>query len=230
MSNNKLMGRKLFLALAIGSLLVLAGCTKSKPAEPTYKTFATPEDAGNAVLEAAKSGDPAAAVAIFGDGSREVIYSGDAVQDKASADAYVQAYGEMHRWRKMTDGSQVLLVGADNFPFPIPLQKTADGKWYFDIAAGKDELFARRIGRNELAVIDICWALADGQEEYVSKTHDGNSKQFAAKFMSDPGKQNGLYWESPEGQPKSPLGPLVALATDEGYKAKPEARQAFHGY
>ena len=89
----------------------------------------------------------------------------------------------------------------------------------------------RRIGRNELAVIDVCGALADAQADYYSRRHDdGSTKQFALKFISDPGKQNGLYWESPDGQPKSPLGPLLAYATAEGYSAKPDAHQPFHGY
>ena len=170
-------------------------------------------------------------LAIFGPESKEIISSGDAVQDKAVVDAFVAAYGVMHRWRKMPDGAQILLVGADNFPFPIPLKKNASGQWFFDTAAGKDEILARRIGRNELAVIDVCGALADAQAEYFSQRHDGGStKQYALKFISDTGKQNGLYWESPEGQPKSPLGPLVAFATDEGYSAKADAHTPFHGY
>jgi len=159
------------------------------------------------------------------------VSSGDAVQDKAVVDAFVAAYGDMHRFRKMPDGAQILLVGADNFPFPIPLKKNAGGQWFFDTAAGKDEILARRIGRNELAVIDVCLAMADAQAEYFSEKRDGASaQQYALKFISDSGKQNGLYWDSPEGQPKSPLGPLVAFATDEGYNAKPAARAPFHGY
>jgi hypothetical protein len=137
----------------------------------------------------------------------------------------------MHRWRKMADGSQILLVGADNFPFPIPLKKNGTGQWYFDAPAGKDEILSRRIGRNELAVIDACAALANAQAEYFSRRHDSASpKQYALKFISDPGKQNGLYWESPEGKPKSPLGPLVAFATAEGYSAKANSHAPFHGY
>src|SRR6202008_1032093 len=122
-------------------------------------------------------------------------------------------------------------VGADNFPFAIPLKKNAEGQWFFDTAAGKDEVLSRRIGRNELAVIDICGALADAPAEYFSERHDGGStKQYAVKFISDSGQQNGLYWESQEGQPRSPLGPLAAFATTEGYSAKPDSHMPFHGY
>ena len=103
-------------------------------------------------------------------------------------------------------------------------------QWFFDTAAGKDEILSRRIGRNELAVIDICGALADAQAEYFSQRHDGSSsRQYAVKFISDPGRQNGLYWESTEGQPRSPLGPMAAFATDEGYTVKADSH-AFHGY
>jgi len=215
----------LFLALIIS----LTACSKSD--KPSQTVFASADDAGNALLQAAKSGDPTALLAIFGPESKEIIYSGDAAQDKTVVDAFVEAYGIMHRWRKMADGAQILLVGADNFAFPIPLKKNAAGQWFFDTAAGKDEILARRIGRNELAVIDICGALADGQAEYFSQRRDGAStKQYALKFISDAGKQNGLYWESPEGQPQSPLGPLVAFATDEGYSANPNSRAPFHGY
>ncbi len=193
--------------------------------------FASPDEASNALLAAAKSGDQNALLAIFGPDSKELISSGDPVQDKNTADAFAAGYGVMHRWRKLPDGGQILLVGADNFPFPIPLEKNAEGQWFFDTAAGKEEILNRRIGRNELAIIEVCGAVADAQAEYFSQLHDGETtNQFAAKFISDPGKQNGLYWKSSDGQPESPLGPLAAAATAEGYSAKPEVHTAFHGY
>jgi hypothetical protein len=207
-------------------IITLAACNK----EPTAKVFPSADAAGNALLDAAKSGDQNALIAIFGPESKNLISSGDAVQDKAAIDSFVAAYPVMHRWRTMKDGAQLLIVGADNFPFPIPLRKNSAGQWFFDTAAGKDEVLVRRIGRNELAVIAICGALADAQAEYFSQTHDGSTKQYALKFISDSGKQNGLYWESPEGQPQSPLGPMAAFATDEGYRVKPNGHVPFHGY
>jgi hypothetical protein len=172
-----------------------------------------------------------ALVGIFGPDSKQLILSGDDVQDKNAASAFASRYDVMHRWRKMPDNSQMLIVGADNFPFPIPLKKNAGGQWFFDTAAGKDEVLNRRIGRNELAIIEACGAVVDAQGEYFSKPHDGEkAKQFALKFISDPGKQNGLYWQTAQGQPPSPLGPLAAFATAEGYAAKPEGHTAFHGY
>ena len=212
----------LFVGLAF--LLALAAC--SKPDTPPYRVFTSPDEAGSALLDAGKSGDQNALLAIFGPGSKELISSGDAVQDKAVVDRFVTAYNQMHRWRKMPDGSQVLLVGADNFAFPIPLKKNGAGQWFFDTAAGKDEILARRIGRNELGAIKVCHALADAQAAYFSQSE----KQYAVKFISETGKHDGLYWESAEGQPNSPLGPLVAFATSEGYSAKPNSHVPFHGY
>jgi hypothetical protein len=216
--------RTWFMLLAL--MVMFAGCNKT--ATPSQPTFASPDDAGNGLLAAAKTGDLNTVQAIFGNDSKDIISSGDAVQDKATVATFVAGYNQMHRWRKMPDGSQVLLIGAVNFPFPIPLKKNDAGQWLFDTAAGKDEIVRRRIGRNELAVIDVCDALGDAQADYYSRPQ-GN-KQYALKFISDSGKQNGLYWESPEGQPKSPLGPLLAYATAEGYSAKPAEHAPFHGY
>ncbi|HWO27905.1 MAG TPA: DUF2950 domain-containing protein [Candidatus Acidoferrum sp.] len=219
------MSRLTLLAIVI----LFAGCSKS--AKSSFQTFASPDDAGSGLLTAAKSGDPKAVIAVFGPDSKDIVFSGDPVQDKEIAGVLVTAYDVMHRWRKMPDGSQELLVGADNFPFPIPLKKNAAGQWYFDVAAGREEILMRRIGRNELAVIDVCNGLVDAEAEYFSMRHDdGSTGQFAAKFISDTGKQNGLYWESPEGQPKSPLGPMAVYATNEGYNVKPDAHVPFHGY
>jgi len=232
------MSLKLLKDLFTPRLLLLAlvlplGCNKKPeiPATPAVQTFASPDDAGNALLAAAKSGDQNAVNAIFGPDSKDVINSGDPVEDKNAANAFVAGYSRMHRWRKLPDGAQILLVGAENFPFPIPLSKNAGGQWFFDTAAGKEEVLSRRVGRNELAIIEVCAAAATAQAEYFAHPHDGQpAKQYAAKFLSDPGKQNGLYWDAPAGQPQSPLGPLAAFATAEGYTANPNAHAPFHGY
>jgi hypothetical protein len=220
--------------LLLAAILPLVACKKSEQPSTSgssMSVFATPDDAGNALLTAAKSGDQNVLMTIFGPDSKALINSGDPVQDKHTIDLFVAGYGQMHRWRKMPDDSQILLVGADNFPFPIPLKKNTDGKWFFDTAAGKEEVLNRRIGRNELAIIDVCDAVADAEAEYFANPHDGEkAKEYAAKFISDPNKENGLYWKSGDGQPASPLGPLAASAASEGYTAKPEAHTAFHGY
>jgi hypothetical protein len=222
---------KVSLTSVLPLLLCLSFISCSKTEKSSVKSFATPDDAGNALIQAAKSGDQTTILAIFGPDAKELISSGDPVEDKNVVEAFATKYGVMHRWRKMPDGSQILLVGADNFPFAIPLKKNSTGQWYFDTGAGKEEILNRRIGRDELAIIDVCRAVASAQIEYYSKLHDGASKkQYAVKFISDPGKQNGLYWQSSPGQPESPLGPSVAFATAEGYSAKPDAHVPFHGY
>jgi len=221
-----------FVLLAI--VLCFCACTSSQkapeqPAQAAQKTFASLDDAAKALVEALKADNREALLAIFGPQSKDLIYSGDAAADKASFSAFVSDYNTMHRFRKLTNGNQLLITGADNKTFPVPLTKNSGGQWIFDSAAGKEELLARRIGRNEQAAIDVCAAVADAQKYYFSQPHDG-AKQYAQKFISDEGKQNGLYWPSPNGQPQSPLGPLVAYATAEGLKIKPDSHQPFHGY
>jgi hypothetical protein len=219
------------LVVGAATLLSIWACNrKEQPshAQASPKTFASPDDAGKGLFEAVKSGDQETVLAIFGSGAKELIYTGDAAEDKSSLDGFVRAYQVMNRWRKLGDGSALLLVGADNQAFPIPL-KNAAGQWYFDAAAGKEEILARRIGRDEIVAIDVSEALADAQEQYFAQKH-GGVKQYAQKFISDAGQQNGLYWESPQGSPRSPLGPLVAFATEEGFTIKPDAAQPFYGY
>lgn len=137
----------------------------------------------------------------------------------------------MHRWRKLKDGTLVLNIGAENYPFPFPLLKSPSGQWYFDSNSAKQEILARRIGDNELSAIDVLNAMAEAQSDYFSQTHDGSQvHQYAQKFISDDGKQNGLYWETTGDQPESPLGPLAAYASAEGYTNKTKTSQPFHGY
>src|SRR5271165_4614629 len=221
---------KLFsAAVLMAALALFAGIICAQ--EPGEKTFATPQEAGKALYDAAKAADKAAIEAVLGASSASVVSSGDEVQDKSALDHFIQRYEQMNRWAKEINGEQTLILGAENWPFPIPLKKDAAGTWYFDTKAGLKEILFRRIGKNELAAIRVCDVLADAQDEYFSQTHDGDSvPQYAQKFASDPGKQNGLYWKAAEGQPESPVGPLVAYATGEGYGGKKDAPQPFHGY
>ncbi len=221
----------LFALLAILSCAVSCSKTQDKAlaTEVPQKTFVSPDDAGTALVNGAQSANHEAMLAIFGPGSNQLVYSGDAAEDKASFNGFATSYSAMHRWRKLDDSEEILLVGADNQAFPIPLKKNASGQWAFDTAAGKEELIARRIGDNELAALDICAAIAGSQAEYFSQSH-GGVKQYAQKFISDEGQQNGLYWPSPEGKPRSPLGPLVAFASEEGYQVKANQHAPFHGY
>jgi Protein of unknown function (DUF2950) len=217
-----------------GFALVLLGvaCNPSKstpPAEAGPRTFATPDDAGAALLTAVKTADHNDLLAIFGPGSADLIFSGDDAEDKRTGEHFIKAYQTMNRWRKQTDGSEALVVGADNFLFPIPLRKNSSGQWYFDTMAGKDEILKQRIGDNELATIDVMNALVDAQAQYFSQHNDG-VKQYAQRFVSDDGKQNGLYWKTADGQTASPLGPLVAAAASDGFTPQAGKQEPFHGY
>jgi hypothetical protein len=205
-------------------LIALASC--SKPGEPSAKktvptTFATPSEAGAALLAAAQSGDRNAFLAIFGPDGQEVLFTGDAVQDAVNLRGFVEAYRRMNRWLKIKAGGEILYVGADNSAFPVPLGQNSSGRWYFDTAAGKDEIMARRIGKAELTAIAACEATANAQKRYFSQTHErGTVRQYAHKLVSDPGKQNGLYWPVAEGHAASPLGELgdfaKAVASNNG--------------
>ncbi len=219
------------LAMSFAFLLSLTACNKqattaSEQAAP--KTFASPAEAGKALADAAKSQSQDTILVILGPGSTDIISSGNAAEDKASLAGFAQAYQVMNRWRKLGDGSELLLVGADNQAFPIPLARNAAGQWYFDVPAGKKEILARRIGRNEVAVIYACGALAQSQFQYFSQKH-GGVKQYAQKFISDAGQQNGLYWQSAQSAPRSPLGPHVAFASEET-TTTPDKAQPFYGY
>ena len=208
----------LFLSLMAGSSAVLAQ-------EAGQKTFATPQDAGNALNEAVKSGDKTAELAVLGASAADVIASGDAVRDKDNADIFLKRFAQMHRWARESNGSEALYIGAENWPFPIALKKTAAGQWYFDTKDGVQEILYRRIGKNELSTIEVCNALVDGQLDYFKELHDGSTiHQYAQKFISEEGKQNGLYWKVAEGQPESPIGPLVAHANAQGYGKSGSAR------
>ena len=221
-------------ATLLAPLTFLISCRKAEnvePQKPVPKTFASPADAGAALFEAAKSGDQQALLAIFGPDAKEFMSSGDAVSDKNSLQAFVAAYEEMHRWRAIRAGGQMLLTGADNFLFPIPLGQNEAGQWYFDTAAGKDEILARRIGRNELSAIAASSAVARAENEYFSRPRNGEKvKQYTQKLVSDEGKQDGLYWAAAAGQPPSPLEDARDFAKALGYTNAGAKPQPFEGY
>lgn len=222
-------------SMLLACVCSLVSCSKQEkaPAEQAtaQKTFASPADAGAAFIEAAKSGDQGALLAIFGPDAKDVLFSGDPVKDKDALQDFVAAYSQMNRWRPIKAGGEMLYVGADNFPFPIPLDKNPQGRWVFDTAAGKDEILARRIGKGELTAIEACGAIAEAQQQYFSQTHDDDKvKQYAQKFVSDEGKHNGLYWNAPEGQTPSPLGQLGDFAKAAGYVNAGDKPQPFNGY
>jgi hypothetical protein len=196
------------------------------------RTFASPEEAVSALIEAVKSGQLSAVVALFGPDGQELADSSDAATGRRNREVFAVAAAEGWRLEDQPGKGKVLVVGHEAWPFPVPLVK-GPGGWQFDTAAGKEEVLARRIGRNELAAIQVCRTYVAAQRLYAQHPHDGKaSGLFAQRIASSPGKQDGLYWPAARGQKRSPLGDLVAQAATEGraLNTAPSAPQPFHGY
>ncbi|NTV33830.1 MAG: DUF2950 domain-containing protein [Deltaproteobacteria bacterium] len=217
-------------ALVIAAAFIVLLFFGSAHAETVkQRTFASPEEAVKAFIEALKSNDVKALEAILGPGSRDLVSSGDPVADKAVRERFLSRYGEKNRL-EVTDAKANLSLGNDDWPFAVPIVKK-DGLWRFDAKAGKEEILARRIGQNELSAIQFCLAYVDAQREYTLKDRDGDGLlEYAQKFGSDKGKKNGLYWKAKEGEEQSPLGPIAAAAYSRGYRKKGENPQPFYGY
>ena len=161
--------------IVLGILLSMAGyfAPAAQAADaPPPTTFATPSEAGQALLAANRTDDQDALKRIFGADAQALLSSGNSEDDKSARQSFVTRYEKMSRWVAMTDGSEVLYIGADNYPFPIPLVQSSSSRWYFDVAAGKDEILARRIGRNELRAIDTSWAIVETQHQYLQAAHE----------------------------------------------------------
>lgn len=206
--------------LASGVLLVTLTATLgfgAAAAPPAQKRFPTAEDAAKAFVEAVKSRDTRAMLAILGSDAKPLIASGDPVRDRQTRERFVQAFAEASRVAGEGEDRAVFILGKDEWPFPIPLVKEAGG-WRFDTAAGRDEIVNRRVGQNELSTIQVCLAYVDAQREYYRRNPaGGNLLEYAQKFASATGKRDGLYWETKPGEAPSPLGSLVARARGEGY-------------
>ena len=199
--------------------------------EAKQRVFRSPASAAAALVAAARSDDLKEMAAILGPGGEDIVSSGDPVADNNNREDFTKRYDQMHRLAYNDEGQVILYVGADNWPLPIPIVKQGDG-WVFDTAEGKDELLYRRVGRNELYTIDVLQELADAQQDYAdAQKQSSGAAQFAQKILSDPDQKNGLYWPSSGNEPESPIGPLIADATAEGYKRDPSGKPApFHGY
>jgi hypothetical protein len=182
---------------------------KSARAHGDQLIFQSPDQAGDALAKAAQSGDEDRLGKILGVDPKILLTTRDGQAEKPAMEAFASKYEKMNRWVAMTDGSRVLYIGADNFAFPVPLAKNAEGRWYFDAVAGAQEVRARDIGRNELLTIDTCYALADAQVVY--HTNGGDSGEYAQHIISSEGKQDGLYWPASEQHGASPLASLSEL-------------------
>lgn len=208
--------------------VLLMGCfpTLCAAQQRGQKAFSSPEDASNALVTAAQSNNEKAMLDILGPDGKQIVASGDEIEDAHSRADFVRRYQEMHRLVREPDGTTTLYIGAQNWPMPIPLVNVGKS-WYFDTETGKKEILFRRIGRNEISTILICRELVAAEKDYHSTQHN----EYAQKILSDEGQHNGLYWRVADGEPQSPIGPLVAAAVAEGY-AKPRdgAPTPYRGY
>jgi hypothetical protein len=213
-------------ALAAAFLFAAFFSALSLAQQKGQKTFSSPEEAGAALFTAVQSNDEKALLNIFGPDGKQLVSSGDDAEDSQSRANFADKYQEMHRLVKEPDGTVTLYIGAMNWPTPIPIASSGNS-WYFHTDAAKSEILARRIGRNEMSAIRVCQELVAAEKEYRS----ARSNEYAGKIFSDKGQSNGLYWQASDGQPKSPIGPLVAWAVaEENARDRGEAPVPFRGY
>lgn len=225
--------KMLALAAATFGLALLAGLSiAAQLGKPML--FASPQRAVDAFVSAMRKGDVFTLEAVLGPDGKDIIYSGDAQADKATRDAFLAAYDEKSSLENRDATHVILDIGKDDWPLPIPIVKQGAG-WRFDTVAGKRELLARRIGRNELFAIQSCLAFVDAQRDYAAVDRGDGVLDYAQRFISSEGKHDGLYWATKEGEPESPLGPAFAEAQASGFMSKTltpgvSGRVPFHGY
>jgi hypothetical protein len=193
------------------------------------RTFASTEDAGRAFFAATQAQDEEALLKILGPAGKAIVSSGDAIEDMDSRIEFVEKYQDMHRFASEPNGTVILIVGAENWPLPIPLVNN-HGSWYFDTPSGRDEILFRRIGKNELSAMDACRDLVQAQKQYFAHTPVDLSKQFAQKMVSDEGQHNGLYWHGADDEFSSPLNPLIAYAYRKDSEDPVGEQVPFNGY
>jgi hypothetical protein len=212
------------ITILAGAVLILALSSLAQ----AQQRFKTPEEAVQALVQAARSGDSKSVVNILGPGSQELVSSGDPVEDAEVRKEYLAAYDAGHRIVSESGKPSVLVIGPNDWPFPIPMVQR-DGQWIFDVPAGREEVLARRIGRNELSTMKAMLAYWDAQQDYadMNKSKSGQAV-YAQRIISSPGKKDGLYWPTSGNEPPSPLGDAVAAATQRGNR--PGAGEPYHGY
>ena len=212
------------VSMAIAALL----CTTASIVS-AQQDFKTVDEAASALAGAAKAGDRKAIVTVLGPDGQDIVSSGDEVADAATRQKFVAAYDAKHQIAMEGDNKAVLVIGQEDFPLPIPLVRK-DGSWRFDTAAGREEILFRRVGRDELDAIQSCLAYVDAQNEYAERDRTGaGANTYAQRIISAPGKKDGLYWPTSQGEDASPLGELIAEATEQGYRVG-EGRTPYHGY
>jgi hypothetical protein len=220
------------VVIALMAAAVIAGCAPKQQAAPAdHRSFASAQEAVDAMVAALEAGDTAELRLLFGPGSDELISSGDDVADANDRATFIESYRARHELTADGADRMELEVGENDWPMPVPVVQR-DGRWYLDGAAGEDEIIYRRVGNNELGAIKVCRGFVEAQNEYASEGRDGNPPgYFAAYLISDEGRQNGLYWPTEDDEPSSPAGPFVAAAAGEGYRRAASGEPTpYHGY
>ncbi len=220
------------LATVIIWITVIAAFSISASAKDIkQKTFSSPKEALKTLVEAARGNDATSLLAIFGPEGKDIISSGDAVADERGRERFVRSADEAIKFSKLDDKRVLAVIGKDKWTFPVPIVKSGKG-WIFSTKDGKEEILNRRIGRNELNTIQVCLTYVTAQREYAAKDRNGDGVlQFARHFLSNKDKKDGLYWEAAPGEEMSPLGPLIARASEEGYPVgKDKKPTPYHGY
>ena len=220
------MNKVLAIFTSLAAVLLLTAATSTAFAQQDYKT---PQDAIDALVASAKSGDEKAALVVLGQDGQDIISSGDKVSDDAVRTRFVASYDAKHQIAMEGDSKAVLVIGDNDYPFPIPLHRNKNGTWSFDTDEGRIEVLARRIGHNELDAIQTSLAYVDAQNDYAAKDRGAGIGAYAQRFISTEGKKDGLYWPTAQGEEESPLGPLFAAASAQGYHAG-QGRTPYHGY
>jgi hypothetical protein len=222
--------RRVLAATFVAAFLGFATTSHSSAAVATQQHFASPEEAAQALVAAAKTGEPKSLLPILGPKAKAIVDSGDPVADRDALADFVKGYEEANTLEKTSETQVTLATGKDAWPLPIPIVKD-DAGWRFDTDAGDDEILARRIGRNELSTIQVCLAFVDAQREYYERDPEKSGLlHYASRVASSTGKRDGLYYPTQEGEEPSPLGELFAAAKAEGYQKKAGAPTPYHGY
>jgi hypothetical protein len=238
MNTNQNRTNSKWTGLALAGILALAGLGFTVRAVDTGKLafasdaatqmrFESPTEAATALAQATKDTDETALIKVLGGEAKALITSGNSESDKTAMQQFFSKYQQMNRWVDMSDGSRVLYIGADNFAFPVPLARNTSGSWYFDAAAGAQEIRAREIGKNELLTIDALAALANAEQFYSANTDSG---EYAQRIISTPGKQDGLYWPTSDSFGVSPLAQLEAFPNSSLTSLSPDQAFAIDGY
>lgn len=220
MSNSPYRATSLFAVTIMTTLLL-------SPVSLAQQAYPSPEQAVAGLAAAVKTGTRSALIKVFGRNGADIIESGDDVADAEARQRFLSAYEAKHSIKAEGNKKATLLLGTDDFPFPIPLVNYNTG-WEFDAAAGRREILYRRIGRNELNAIQTALAFVDAQNEYAEKDRGNGAGVYAQRIVSTPGKKDGLFWR--DDSDPSPLGGLAAKASAEGYKASGDQSEPYHGY